>query len=66
MTSSKLKKNAKGINNARKSGNLRKMTAKMMSGFKLPDAACSKYPTSLDEKINAVRINKIATKPLKI
>ena len=54
------------MSNAKKSGNLRKITEKMISGFKLPVAACSKYPTSLDEKIKAVRINKIAVKPLKI
>ena len=35
-----------------------------MSGFRVPAAACSKYPTSLDEKIKAVRIIKITSKKL--
>ncbi len=32
----------KGINSAKKSGNLRRITVKIISGFKLPAAACSK------------------------
>ena len=62
----RLKKNANGISNPKKSGNLNKITVKIMSGFRVPAAACSKYPTSLDEKIKAVRIIKITAKLLKI
>ena len=60
-----LKKNAKGINNAKKSGSRRKITLKIIFGLMLPFAACSNYPTNLEEKISAVKINKMAKKPLK-
>jgi len=61
---SKLKKNAKGISNDKKSGRRRAITEKIIFGFKLPAAACSKYPTKREEKINPIKINKIAAKPL--
>ena len=62
----RLKKNAKGIRSDKKSGKRNKRIVKIISGFRLPSKACSKYPTRREEKISPSKINKIALNPLKI